>query len=98
MLGLTYLVLVPVDPRYARWLTPHAALPDRYTLVPLVGAAFLVLSGGMSRQRRDCHCVGTPVFIPVETPEKGKGGVRQNDRTLAGGGCRWDAAEALGAV
>ena len=47
MLGTTYLVLVPIDARYARWLTPQSAQPDRYTLVPLVGAAGLVLSGGI---------------------------------------------------
>ena len=46
MLGFTYLVLVPFDPRYARWLTPQAAHEDQYTLVPLLGAVALAMSGG----------------------------------------------------
>ena len=63
MLGLTYLVLVPIDPRYAWWLTPQAALPDRYTLVPLVGAACLMLSGGVL-QKLWARCEQVPLSGP----------------------------------
>ena len=40
-------------------------------------------AGGGSR-RRDCHFEDTPMFIPIETPTKGTGGVPSNDSLTDG--------------
>eukprot|EP01043_Picozoa_sp_COSAG02_P087785 COSAG02_NODE_25001_length_671_cov_1.103147_2_plen_102_part_01 len=50
MLGFTYLVLVQIDPRFARWLTPESAKVDRFTLLPLLLTLALALSGGAIQQ------------------------------------------------
>ena len=34
---------------------------------------------GLNSRRRDCHSADTPLFIPIETPTKGTGGVPSND-------------------
>ena len=46
MLGFTYLVLGRIDSRFARWLTPAVAEPDIFTVIPLLMALGLAVSGG----------------------------------------------------
>jgi hypothetical protein len=38
MLGFTYLLLVPIDARFARWLTPEHAQLDRFTVTTYFAA------------------------------------------------------------